>query len=71
MTILFQKMEVAIECSASDGYFAEDLTDAEVIEELKRNGPIPCEGAGIGLHCEGCRFCAAFEVTAAEGNGGE
>ena len=63
MTILCGNIEVYIECGASEGYFVKDLTDPAVIAELERSGPIPCEGAGIGLHCDGCRFCATFDTS--------
>ena len=63
--ILAGLMEVYIECHADEGYFEDTLTP-EIVEELKRNGPIPCEGGGIGLHCDGCRFCATFDASEPE-----
>lgn len=55
-----ETIEVDVECIADDGYFADELA-AGFVAELALNGPIPCEGSGIGLWCDGCRFCAKFD----------
>jgi hypothetical protein len=54
------KIEIEIACTADNAYFEDDIPE-RVVQELRLNGPIPCEGAGPGLWCDGCRFCAKFE----------
>lgn len=56
---------IFIRCSATEGYFADDLTP-EIDAELRANGPIPCEGNGICRFCDACRFCDTFEIDGDE-----
>lgn len=49
---------IEFQCFASPKFFlAWEDTPQIVKDEIKANGPVPCEGGGVvGAWCESCRF---------------
>jgi hypothetical protein len=54
------RITIDVECEAPEIFFTpyEQLSDVE----LDQLHPVPCEGAGIGEYCEGCTYCALYDV---------